>query len=262
MKQKFKERPLYKWLLIICGIIFVFLLWWLISACLNTSLFPDPWVTIGYMFTMLGSGSTWGALGETLLRLIIALAICIVLALIIGVIAGLCPSFYMFLSPLIEILRMLPTAAVIFVLICLFQTEAAIFAVTFLLIFPIMYEAVAGGIRNISPEQMDILRLDGPVYKPNSLFRVIFPLSMPYMGVGVVQSLGLGLKVTLMAEILCGNSRIHGLGRLIYQGSTTADMKQILAVVLICLILIGLVDLALHFVKKKMPIQNVNQLVA
>ncbi len=251
--KAFMARPLYKWTLIICGIIFVLLLWWLISACLKTSLFPDPWVTIGYMFEMLGEGLTWQAIGETLLRLIIALALCFVLALIIGVLAGLLPSLYTFLSPLIEILRMLPTAAIIFVLICLFQTEAAIFSVTFLLIFPILYEAVAGGIRNISKETMDMLRLDGPVYRPNSLFRVILPMSGPYVAVGVVQSLSLGLKVTLMAEILCGNSRIHGLGRLIYQGSQIADMKQILAVVVMCLLIMAVIDLILHFVKKALP---------
>ncbi|MCD8195372.1 MAG: ABC transporter permease subunit [Coprobacillus sp.] len=244
------DKPLYKWILIISGIVFVFLLWWILAISLDTTLFPGPWETFEYLFQMMGEADIWIALGSTLLRLLICFVVCFILALIVGTIAGLFKPFYTFLSPLITILRTLPTAAVIYALIVLTQVEFAIDIICFLLIFPILYEAVANGIQNIDPQIWASLRLDGKVYRPRSIFCVLLPLSKDYISLGIIQSLGLGMKVLIMAEILCGSSKVRGLGRLIYYGALYSNMKEVFAVAIVAIIVIGVFDIILHYIKK------------
>ncbi len=248
------DKPLYKWILIISGIIFIFLLWWILAISLNTTLFPGPWETFKYLFQMMGEADIWVALGSTVLRLILVFVVCFIVALIIGIIAGVFKPFYTFLSPLITLLRTLPTAAVIYALIVLTQVEFAIDIICFLLIFPILYEAVANGIQNVDPQIYASLRLDGKVYRPRAVWSVLLPLSKDYISLGVIQSLGLGMKVAIMAEILCGSSRVKGLGRLIYYGALYSNMKQVFAVTIMAILVIGVFDVILHFIKK--PIQT------
>ncbi len=238
-------------LYIILGVCFVIFLWWILSFSLHTTLIPNPWETFKHLFQMLGTSELWKAIGGTLLRLLISFVISFLLALILGIVAGLCKPIYQFLRPLVLILRTLPTAAVIFILIVLTKPLFALFIITFLLIFPILYEAVSSGIQNIDVNIMNSLKLDGGVYNPKSLFKIILPISSPYIFLGIVQALGLGMKVSIMAEVLCGDNFIPGLGRLIYYANQTSDMKTIFAVSIVAILLIGSVDIILSIAKKK-----------
>ncbi|MDD4006096.1 MAG: hypothetical protein PHD98_02895, partial [Bacilli bacterium] len=78
------------------------------------------------------------------------------------------------------------------------------------------------------------------------------PLSMPYVLLGVVSSLGLGMKISIMSEIIAGSNRISGLGRLIHLAYIEADMTRIVAISIFAIILIGLIDLAMFFAKRKL----------
>ncbi len=257
MRHK-KIKPLYKWLLIFGGIVFIFLLWWILHLALHTTLLPGPWETFCYLGNMLLEGSTWLAIWNTVYRLIISFVISFILGLILGIISGIWEQVYLFLRPLVTILRTVPTAAVIYILIVLTRVEAAIYIICCLLIFPLIYEAVYSGIHSIDDDVYNSLRLDGRVYRPRAIWSVFLPLSRPYISLGVVQSIGLGMKVCIMAEILCGNPRIKGLGRLIYYASQYVNMKEIISIAIICIVLIAIVDVACYFIKKTLPVKKLS----
>ena len=54
-----------------------------------------------------------------------------------------------------------------------------------------------------------------------------------------------------MSEVLCGDDKIPGLGRMIYGAYIETNMPRIFALTLIAIILSGLLDVALSYVKKK-----------
>lgn len=235
----------------ILGVILVFGLWFVLALIFNTSLFPSPIEAISRMFLILSDGDTWYAIGMTLLRLVSSFLICLLLALLLGTIAGFYPFIKKLLNPLILVLRTIPTAAVIYVLIVLFATDIALYTISFLLMFPILYEAVASGISNIDQVYIDSLKVEQASRSPKTLFKVIYPMSWPYIILGIVQSLGLGMKVSIMAEVLCGSNSLVGIGRLMYFGYIESDMKEVFAVALIAIILIGIVDVLLGILKRK-----------
>lgn len=233
------------------GVLLVFGLWFLLAFIFNTTLFPNPIDAIVRMVEVLGESRTWIAIGSTLLRLILSFALSFAVAVVLGTISGFFPFFKRVLNPLILVLRTIPTAAVIYVLIVLFATDVALYTIAFLLMFPILYEAVASGISNIDSVYIDALKIDEGAFTPKALFTVIYPMSWPYIILGIVQSLGLGMKVSIMAEVLCGSNSLMGIGRLLYFGYIEHDMKEVFAMALISIILIGIVDILLGLVKKK-----------
>lgn len=241
-----------KIILIIAGIVFVFALWWLLSFLVNSTLFPGPLRTFEELGVLLGKQATYLAVGGTLLRLGLAFLISFLAAFVLGIISGLFKPFKMFLSPLVIVLKTIPTAALILIMICLLLPKQALLIVVFLVMFPILYESVVSGIENIDDSVMMALRIDAKPHGLKSIFRVIIPMSGPYIILGIIQSIGLGMKVSIMAEVLVGNPRIPGLGIILHDGYQYAYMPQVFAVAFIAIVLIGLVDLGLNFAKKKL----------
>lgn len=249
-----KAKDLYKKIRIplwtVIGIAGVFFVWWLISYILKTSLFPGPQRVIPEMFRLLGEGRTWAAIGGTLLRLIISIAIGMAFGLLLGVIAGLNSAFKAFLRPFITIFRTIPTAAVIYILIVLVAPNVAPVIIVFLMTFPILYESILSGMTSIDPNVVEAAQIDGAgLFK--KIFKIYLPLSSNYILLGLVSSIGLGMKVAIMSEILAGGESALGLGKLIQNAAITIEMKPILAYSLIAIVIIGMVDVAVYFVKKK-----------
>lgn len=251
MRRKSLKTP-EKIILLIAGIGFVFALWWFLSFIVNSTLLPGPLRTFEELGTLLTKQSTYLAVGGTLLRLGLAFLISFLTAFILGIISGLFKPLKVFLSPLIIVLKTIPTAALILIMICLLLPKQALLIVVFLVMFPILYESVVSGIENIDESVLMALRIDGKPYGLRSIFKVIIPMSGPYIILGVIQSIGLGMKVSIMAEVLVGNPRIPGLGIILHDGYQYAYMPQVFAVALIAIVLIGLVDLGLSFAKKKL----------
>lgn len=248
MKQIRKTPYIYLYTLL--GVFLFVLIWQILSMCLNTSLFPNPIDTFLRMFTLFKESSTWIALGSTLCRLIISFLITFAIALLFGMIGGFFHSFYCIFKPFIMVFRTIPTAAIIFLLIVLFRPYNSLFILNFLLLFPILYESIVSGIKNIDNSIFMSLKIECKIYSPKSIFYVILPMASPYIGLGIIQSLGLGMKISIMSEVLCGTNSIKGLGRLIYLANQESNMLDMLALSLIAIIFICLLDILLNIFKK------------
>lgn len=235
----------------VLGILGLFFVWWLISYLVKTSLFPGPESVIPHLFTLLATGDTYLAIGGTLLRLLIAVALGVVFGFIFGVIAYLSKGFRAFNRPFIVVLRTIPTAAVIFIIIALLKPIFAPTIIVFLITYPIMYEAFLNGLLSVNKDVIEASKIDGASLFKSVLF-ISLPLSKSYILLGLVSSLGLGMKVSIMSEILAGSRSLPGLGNIIYNYSTIVDMEGILAVSLIAIILIGISDIAIYLAKSKL----------
>ena len=256
MKQLNTKNLTNKWwfklTITIFGIILVFALWLIISAIVsNEALFPSPIKVIPVFISFLGNINIYAAIGMTLLRLLISILISLLLALILGVIGGLVPTFHRLINPLVIVLRTIPTAAVILILIVLLKPVFALTIIVCLVTFPVLYEAVRGGIANTDESIKQSLKLETSLSNHKSIFKVLLPCSAPYIFLGIIQTIGLGMKVSIMSEVLVGNPNVNGLGMMIKNYYTYLEMDKVLAVSMYAIILIGLVDLLLSIVKKK-----------
>lgn len=261
-----KRKMLWSILTLLGGILALFFLWWLISFLFEQGgnfNFPGPLPTLEEVVFALfgeGAGKTYTAIGYSFARLLLGFLCSFFAAIIFGTLSGLFPYFRRFFSPFITVIKAVPTIAVVVLLSSLFfgpdykiRAPYIPAILAFFVIFPLQYEAIISGFSSISKEESDALKLEGAERNLYSLTKVYYPASLPFLLLSFVQSLGLGLKVVLMAEITVGGSIGEGLGELIRQNSSPIlDMEKILAYSVIAIILVLLLDFLLHLLKRKL----------
>ena len=237
----------------IYGIFFVFVIWFLISISqgYGNLVFPNPLETIKRTGEFLITGYIYKCIGWTVLRTLLGFGIAFISALIIGTIAGSFKKVQTFLKPLIVVLRSAPTAAFVFLFLILSGSRYAPIYIVIILSFPILYESVVGGFNSVPKEVNDAGKVDG-----GSTFRLALaiklPLSLRFIAVGVASSFALSFKTAIMAEIIAGDTN-YGLGSAInsYRNAEPANLTPIFAITLIAIILILIVDIGTHYLKKK-----------
>lgn len=251
--KKVKETLTNNVTMYIYGVFFVFVLWYLISLQQgkNSLIFPTPDKTFSQLGDMLSTSYIYKCIGWSLLRTLMGFGISFGSALVIGLLAGSFNKLYLFLKPLIIVLKSAPTAAFVFLFLLLSDSKYAPVYIVIILAFPILYESVVGGIHSITDDINDALKVDsGKFFRP--LLKVKLPLSFQYILVGLASSFALSFKTTIMAEIITGDTD-YGLGCAIsaYRNLSPTDLSPIFAIALVAIIIILIVDLLAFFIKKK-----------
>ena len=255
-KKEHKDRYLflYQWL----GIGIIILIWFLTSFFVNNPyILPSIPDTFNSLIDLLKTFSTYEAFFLTFIRTLAAILISIIIGLIVGTIAGLFHKFELFMKPIVNLMRFIPIPCFIFILKPqLFeQLDFLSIIISFFVVFPLIYESIIHGINNINEDIKLSLRLEG-YYKPKSIFKVLIPLSFPYLNVAIIDSVGLGIKISVMSEIIIGSSKIWGIGRLIYVANQDANFPMIFAITILIVILFLIIDLILNYLKKKLQISK------
>lgn len=240
--------------------------WYLLAFCLASNgnygvPYPHETASLAFSYLFLeGALGTWMAIFWTLLRLVMGFVVSFVLGALFGILAGLFPKFKAFSSPLLGVLRAIPTAAVVLTLVSVLLGAKAHawlswipVALTFVVAFPLYYQAFCSGIENESADILDSLSLEGANRKFATLVQVYLPDSWPFISMSLAQSLGLSFKVCIMAEVLSATSAGKaGIGTLIVL-SRQADggIQAIPAYSLIVLILMAVLDIPFLILRKK-----------
>lgn len=269
--MKSPRRTLSKKLILVgCGFVFLIALWYLVSFLLQKGGsygLPYPHDSLGLAFSFLGQAKQWKAIGWTLLRLVIGYSISLVAALILGVLAGLFPNIKAFLSPSLGLLKTVPTVAIVVLLVTILLTlgdfgafDYIASALVFVVAFPLLYEAFASGIANEDKGVLDALELECGRRSFKAITKVLLPDAFPFISLGMAQSLGMSMKVAIMAEVVVSSSVIHpGIGTLILLSrQQTGGIEEVPAYVLIALAMMILIDIPLIVIKTKKQNEDAN----
>ena len=248
-----------KFTLFALGIIFVIALWFVLSLCFDTNggIFPSPIDTFVRFGELLTEPYSYQCLGYTFLRMLIGFAISFLLALVVGIFAGNHQYLYEFLKPLMTVIKSIPTVALVFLFVVLLAPKDAPILVVIVICFPILYEAVAGGIRKVDPQIVQAARVDGASYLKRVLF-IKLPLSISYIIVGIVSSFSLSFKIEIMAEVITGYTR-NGLGSVIHyvQQEDPTNLTGVFAYALFAIIFMLLFSLLETIIKQSIKKQNI-----
>ena len=241
------------------GLIFVLAIWVIGSLIFdkNGMVFPSPILTLKEFGNIVTQGKTYRYLGSTFLRILMGFLLSFVLALVVGFLAGNHPNLYQFLKPLMVVIKSIPTVALVFVFIVIAQPKNAPVLLVFVVCFPIIYEGVAGGVRNIDKDLVDSSKVDGASYL-KSAFYVKLPLALPYIIVSVISSFALSFKIEIMAEVITG-ATASGLGSVISntRSNDPTNTAAIFAYALLAVLIVLLVTLVEEIVKMILKKHNI-----
>jgi NitT/TauT family transport system permease protein len=204
------------------------------AGLVNAVLLPPPSTIAVRLWAIVGDGSFAAPLGRTMLLLAVAYAAGCALAVGLGLLMGRSPLVHGLLEPLVEVLRPLPKPALLPPLI-LFLGLGDAMKLTVIglgVFFPTLINTLQG-VRGVDPVQLDVARTFG--HSPRALLlKVVLPAAMPLVLSGMRISLGLGLVLVVVAEMMAGTG---GVGYLIIDMQRTFQVAKMYAWILVLAVL-------------------------
>jgi ABC-type nitrate/sulfonate/bicarbonate transport system permease component len=193
-------------------VLFLFLLlaWEIASA----TQMIDP-VTCPRVSTILASlvnsvirGDLVEQLLPTLWRIFAGFTLAVLVAVPVGLLMGTISIVYRLLEPTTEFLRPIPSSAYIPIAILFLgmDNEMKIFVVFVACIFPVLLNTYSG-VRSVDPVLVDTGRTFG-ISRMKALMQIVLPAALPSIFTGMRISLGIALIVSVVAEMIAGNSGI------------------------------------------------------
>ncbi len=238
MKKFFTERKL-NIIISVAAIVAMWLAWLaLYYATGNEYIVPSFWETCRRIGKYFADGAFWIAFLNTFVRTMLAFLLSFAVAAVLAAVGAVFPKFATFIKPVMVFFRTLPTLAVILILLVWTTRVIAPVAVTFLVLFPMIYAQFCGAIGEIDCGVKEALRVYGVPAKER-LFKVYLPLISPAVFSQTGANISLGIKIMISAEVLAKTYK--SIGGLMQDARIYFDNMAGLAALTVISVLLGLV---------------------
>lgn len=237
------------WIYFIAG----FLVFWLILSCLinNIYILPSPFMVIEIMIKLLFATSFYSSVFMSVFRAVLSVIVSFIVAVLIAIISLRKHFISSLLEKTILVLRSIPNVTYVILLLFWVSRETMVFIVSFLLLFPIIYQNIFESLKEQENLWHDVLMI-----YPQSMYVTVTRIYIPLMKSAVVSSLisasSLAFKVGVMAEIL-GQVQM-GIGRQIQLARLDIDLASVMAwtiwLILIVFVFDALIKKLLHLITR------------
>ncbi|MDE6374058.1 MAG: ABC transporter permease subunit, partial [Clostridia bacterium] len=227
----------------------VLLMWavWLIAgaAVKNEYLVPPFAASIDEFFVLLTKAFFWRAVGATLARTVTAFLICFALALGCACLSTAFRPFAVFMRPIVALFRTLPTMAVLLLILVWLTPSTAPVSVAMLVLFPMIYSQLYGGIEGVSTELLQMAK----VYKLTAAQKLKC-IYLPHIAPAAIEQTGanlsFGIKLIVSAEVMA--STYTALGGMMSEARTYLNLPRLAALTLVTVALGVISELAFRLI--------------
>jgi NitT/TauT family transport system permease protein len=234
-------------------VVILALTWWLAANSIaNNILLPYPWDVALAMFAQLQQSDFYKSILFTLFRLFQGLILALLFGVFSGYVCALRKRIDDYFMPIITAMKTIPNISFIIIALIWLGSEKSVLLITFLILFPIFFEAAKMGVTSVDKRLLDVL-LMYPETRANRFKNVYGPNMLPYVLSSLKAGVSLGFKVAIMSEVL-GQVQT-GIGKSMFLGKLYLDTTAIFAWT-VWIILIGysfdvLLDFGIKIIRKK-----------
>ena len=235
-QQKQKKLQIQGLIIYVLSFLGFFGIWHFGSVLLDSVLFPSPIQFMVTFFKLLFDGSLIREAGVSLQRILGGFVIGTLIAVPLGLLMGTSRIIRLILDPYVEMLRFIPSIAMITVAVILFGLGegSRIFLIAWVTVFTVTINTAAG-VMAIEVNKRRAAQSMG-ASPLQEFFWVTLPATMPYIIVGARIAMANAFTTIVAAEIIGAQS---GLGTMLWQARLFMLVDNIY-VVLISLSMLGL----------------------
>jgi len=215
----------------------------------NPFLIPSVSAVLTSLIEIFTQIEAWVVVWNTVARLLVSVGIAFSLGMVFLVLTILKEETALLLRPLVTVFKTVPVASIIIVLLVWFGSDRSPLVITTLVIFPIMFESFLTGLQNIRKSYLEELKMNGGI-TPYAIARVYIPIIRPFLFMGLIQSMGLGIKVMVMAELI--SQTRDSIGNMLYLQKIHFNMAGVFAWTIVLVLIVVLIEHLIHRIKNKL----------
>jgi len=236
------------------AIVFWIVVWWVIAKMANTFILPSPNETLKALYHIVLNKGFLAIITASLARIIIGFIISSIIGLVLGVLAGLCEKFEIFINPIITVIKSIPVISLILIILFWVKSDITPLVVCFLMCLPVMYNNIYDGIKNVDSNLINMATLY-KMSKLDMIKNIYFHSIKPYLFAATKTCLNLGFRVTVAAEVLSNPK--YGLGTQLFDSKIYLNMADLFAYTVIIVTLSYIFEVVLKYIIKKNTLKGV-----
>lgn len=228
-------------------------LFWLVlwqSAAMivnNPLILPTPIETLFRLFSLAREIEFWKFTGLSILRVLIGIVIAIPAA---GLTAAICAgskTVNALFSPAVTLMKSTPVVS--FILIAIFLVDRHIIpsAITFMMVFPVLFENIRAGICQTSSELLEMAGVFGVPWFL-TIARIYVPAVKPFFLSALTTSIGLAVKAGIAAEVVAYIP--DSIGKKLSDAKSFMEPADLLAWTVVIIIISLLIEKAVRILTK------------
>lgn len=163
---------------------------------------PTPWTVLQTLAELCVTGEFWSTILLSLGRILAGMALGSLLGLLLAILTCANPWFDLLLSPMIRMIRAVPVASFILLVMLAVYRAMVPMVVVILMVLPVVWSGVNQGIRQTDHQLLELAR----AYRFSRWRKVklvYLPSVQPYLLSAVTTAMGLAWKSGVAAEVLC-----------------------------------------------------------
>lgn len=232
------------------AVVLLFLIWKLISLWTGSEqLIPSPEKTLLAVVDVVSRASFWPSLLTTIGRGLLGFTISLVLALLLGIPAGMNSTFRLLINPLLVTFRSTPVISLILLAIIWLGNEMVPVFIAVLTMFPIICTNIIDGIRNVDKDLIEM----GTTYrvsKQRIIREIYLPSISPFLTSGISNALGFGWRAIIIGEVLAQPG--FGVGTQMQNAQIFLQVSELIAWTLIAILVSALFEFLVRLAEKKL----------
>ena len=197
-------------------------------------LIASPLDTVKALIHLLPTGDFWLSVLGSFRRIALGFFLALVLGMLTGIAAFRFRVLRELLSPLLTLMKSVPVASFIILILVWFGSGHLAVIVALLIVFPLIYFSTLSGLGSADPELLEMARVHR-VPAGRTAWQIYRPALWPYLRGACASALGMSWKAGIAAEVIGTPAR--SIGEQLYLSKIYMDTAELFAWTLTVIVL-------------------------
>ena len=247
--MKEKREKILNLILPITVVLAIIAIWTVMASTIkNEFILPSVTEALSALLKVLKNGLFYRSLLGTLLRTLVAFIFSFVVAIMLAVLSCKNNVAERLISPIMSVMRALPTIAVVLLLLLWTNSNVASVIVTILVVLPTVFTNVQNALLSIDKTICEAAKMDGADEK-----RVFLSIEVPLIKPSVFSAIGSGFslnfKLMVAAEVIAQTAR--SIGYMLNTAKAYFETAEMIALVCVTVVIGLFVESVFNWLSKK-----------
>jgi len=200
----------------------------------NPLLLPSPLQVLRCLGNLMQTAAFWQTVAVSIGRILLGILLAIVLGCVLAVVTTSCRLLEVLIAPAMTAMQATPVASFTILVLIWIDRNYVPVLICGMMVLPVVYNSVSTGIRVTDPQLLEMAKVYR-LSKIQTLRRIWIPSVMPFFRTACLNSVGLGWKAGIAAEVLTVPK--HSIGRMIADSKLYLMTEELFASTLVVIAL-------------------------